>query len=338
MKIEVLSNMVNTITCWAYDVNIRCLTFENDSVSEICVVLASEDRDGEIYTGISNSLGLVRFENIWNGTYIIRALSGRTIHGLRLFQGLINITQDEQNETLILNVTDLTIRVLTSDREPVFNATIRLYSQWGDLVGIQYTNISGYVCFKNLPHQTYALSIDWMNVRVGENYNLTSNNITMIARINRLTLLVLDALGRPMTETNVRFTSEQGLIGTYQTNASGYVSLNLPEDVYIIEVYQGMNQGLIRINLNRPLLVTLRCQISYLTLTYTSMVLAAWIGISIFWRWRRRGTILQVIKLKNMISKLDALYEKGEIKYSHYQKLRAEYEERLIDLRRREVE
>ena len=73
------------------------------------------------------------------------------------------------------------------------------------------------------------------------------------------------------------------------------------------------------------------------SVVYASIALSSsgWIALGFIWRWKTRGLSYEELKVKEMIMKLDELYEAGEVEYPMYRKLKDEYSSQLRQVRTR---
>jgi len=347
-SVRVTGNQTVTLRCWMYDVNVECLNAYGEAASGIWVVMTLVD-GGAGYLSSSGAGGVARFENLPNGTYVVRPLSGRTVTGVNLAPQSLNVTEDERNATLRCDVADLTVRVVTREGGPLVNATTRLIdsSTPPRLVGTQQTNATGHIQYKNLPVESYAFTVEWMHALFSithDKLNLSlpeNRTFSMECDVYNLTIACLDMWGRKAPGADVTISV---LVGGavrerhYTADPSGMVFEQLPGDSYEVRVTYGIYSGSAAVSLTESKAVEVRCGISLMASTYTAATVVAWVVLGAGWEWRRRGAFHQVMRLRGMMSKLESLYQKGEIEYSHYQKLKAEYEERLEGLRRRGLE
>ncbi len=331
------------IKCWAYDVNVLCLNRDGKPLLGMAVGLKSvvDKTKGEtsiVFAGQSTATGIAMIENVWNGTYSATVFGG----GAKVANATVDVNENEQNVTLICDLADLTVYVINPDGDPIFNATGLLYRE-ASMISMEFSDINGYLRFRNLLLGNYTIVINWMGISTGFADIALINGSTVLpveSSVSRLTIACVDIWGKPLAGANVVIQSGREILRR-TANATGYVSEFVPKGrSYTVSVSSNIYSGSTEVTITETsmLKITVVCNVQWTIFAYLIIVGIAWASVGWFYKKQRREVSFELLRLKERILRLDELYGRGEVEYSLYKKLKNEYEEELRTFREQGAE
>jgi len=330
-----------TINCWAYDVNILLLNRDEKPLLGMAVGLKPvvdkiKGETGIVFAGQSTATGIARIENVWSGTYSATVFGG----GAKVANATVDVSEDEQNLTLICDLADLTVRVINPDGQPIFNATGLLYSE-ASVISREFSDINGYLRFRNLLLGHYTVAINWMGVSTGfADIALIdrSKELTIESSVSRLIIACVNIWDKPLAGANVVIQTGREILRR-TADDFGYVSEFVPKGrSYTISVSSGIYSGSMEVTVTESSIFTVVCNVQSTIFVYLIVVGIAWVSVGWFYKKQRREVSFELLRLKERILQLDELYGRGEVEYSLYKKLKNEYEEELRKFREQGAE
>ena len=350
--INATRNELFTVKCWAYNLTVKCIGQENKPLQDHIVFLYDQlvFQSPTNFTMLTNRTGLLvnwtktdengtaYFTDIWNGTYKIRVAGGKII-GEKVLE--IN---EPTSVTLKCNKTYLILSFVTGSGEPLSNATIYIYDSDGHLVFLDRTDQNGQIYHESIYVDNYTVFAEWagMDIWSGSINTYKDKELRIVCPVFRLTIKVVDPLGNPLPKSDVilRRVITRTFLGPtlrLRTNDAGYVSHLLYSGVYEIYSLSGIYSGSARINLVDNYVETIRCNVQFNVWLLTFLLSSPLIGLTLLLERRRLRRSFEIRRYRNMLLKLESLYESGLVEYKLYRKLRERYEEKLMELGGREV-
>jgi len=329
-----------TINCWLFSAQFRILGPDNKPLQEgsRAQVILYENISGKLVpigSAVSNSTGYATVTDIRNGTYIAKG------YVRKVESGAVNVVVNSEGSmhTLSMKFLTLKVRVLSDEYEPVSNCTVSIYDFNGHLVDVRVSDEGGEADFPNLAYQNYTYLVDWTGTRVATGFIYPDKlvyNVTIRSRVYMIAIVATDIWGNPLQEAQVIVKPVQSITSkTLVTDNNGHCSLLLSTDNYTIDVNSGGYVASMIVNVKSSSSIEVRGSIS--SVVYASIALSSsgWIALGFIWRWKTRGLSYEELKVKEMITKLDELYEAGEVEYPMYRKLKDEYSSQLRQVRTR---
>jgi hypothetical protein len=139
------------------------------------------------------------------------------------------------NRTLALAVSYLTARLTDSRGNPLVEATVRAENRTGEPLAVASTGTTGAALLR-LPDGSFTLSATWRNVTVLEAAAVLHGDLDAVypALVAYLTVLVVDREGRPLHDTIVSVSQENGSQGALlaYTGLDGTAAFQLPAGRY----------------------------------------------------------------------------------------------------------
>jgi len=331
-----------TINCWIFTAQFRVLGPDNNPLPEgsKAQVVLYENVTGKLVpigSAVSNSTGYAMIVNIRNGTYIAKG------YVRRVESGAVNVVINSEGSmnTLYLKFLTLKLRVISDEGEPVGNCTVSIYDFDGHLVDVRAVDEGGEADFPNLAYQNYTYLVDWTGTRVASGFIYPDKlefitDVTIRSRVYTMTIDAMDMWGNPLQRAQVIIRPVQGITRTILvTGDDGLLSLPLSTGNYSVEVSSGGYIGSLTVNLKSSSTVEVRCGINLVVYISIALSSSGWIALGFIWRWKTRGFSYEELKVKDMITKLDELYEAGEVEYPLYRRLKEEYSSQLRRVRTR---
>jgi len=332
------------INCWIFMARFRLLGPDDNPLPEEsrALVVLYDNASGilvPIGSANSNSTGYATVVDVRNGTYIAKGYVRRVESGALK----VVINSEGAMYTLYLKFLTIRARVLSDEEEPVSNCTVSIYDLDGHLVDQRAVDENGGAEFPNLAYQNYTYLVDWAGTnpttRVAFGFirpNRLVTEVTIRTRIYTLTINAMDMWGNPLQRAQVILRPVQGITRRILvTGDDGLLSLQLSTGNYSVEVSSGGYIGSLTVNLRSSDTVEVRCGINFVIYISIALSSSGWIALGFIWRWKTRGFSYEELKVKDMITKLDELYEAGEVEYPLYRKLKDEYSSQLRRVRTR---
>jgi len=328
-----------TLKTWLYDFNIMVLSSDGSPLAGVLAILKSLKMNvSKEYVRLSGSNGLIRFDDVINGSYNLKVLGwqGELIENIT-----VTIQKDELYHTVIAKAWVVKARVLDVDGTPVSNASVYLLDENMTQIKAVVTDENGFALLGGLVKGNYSIRVEYLGVMVGYQYfevPIVGQVLEVPCRICKLEIVPVDPWNNPLIGSEVTV-SFRPTPYTYQTFTGSFkspekpISLLLPEgSSCTIRASSGLYEGSSDIVLRRSTRVVLKTSIRISAVFMPGLTVFFWIFVIYSWRRRVRVFSVEVLKLKSMLSKLDELYRSGEVEAPLYGKLKREYEDRLHKL------
>ncbi|MEM2849723.1 MAG: carboxypeptidase-like regulatory domain-containing protein, partial [Candidatus Bathyarchaeia archaeon] len=287
---------------------------------------------------LSGSSGLIRFNDIINGSYNLKILGWQ---GELIENTTVTIQKDELSRKVIAEAWAVKVRVLDVDRAPVLNASVYLLDENMTEIKTIETDEGGYAFLGGLVKGNYSVRVEYLGVMIGYQYfgvPIEGQVVEVPCRVCKLEVIPVDPWDNPLIGSEVTI-SFRPTPYTYQTFSGVFkspenpISLLLPEgSSCTIRASSGLYDGSSDIILRRSTRLVLKTSIRFSAVFMPGLTIFFWIFVIYSWRRRIRVFSVEVLKLKSMLSKLEELYRSGEVEAPLYGKLKREYEDRLHKL------
>jgi len=236
--------------------------------------------------------------------------------------------------------------VLSDEDQPVRNCTVSIYDFDGHLVDQRPVDERGEADFPNLAYQNYTYLVDWAGTtppgptRVAAGFiNPTSGlvaDVTVRSRVYAVAIAATDFWGNPLRGAQVTVRPVQSVTAkSLVTDNNGSCSLFLSTGNYTVDMSAGGYVGSEVVDVRSSSAVDVRGTINPVVYATIALSSSGWVALGIVWRWKTRGLSYEELKVKEMIAKLDDLYEAGEVEYPLYRRLKEEYSSQLRQVRTR---
>jgi len=348
-EINVTKPEIFVIRTWAYDINVTCVDLENKPLEDHTVLLYDHliFYAPKNFTTVANKTdilvnwtrtdenGTAAFNEVWNGTYVIRVASGEVIG-----EHLLDL-QASESITIIGNKTYMALTFLTASGEPLENARVFIQNSAGRLVFRDRTDKDGYVLHEGVYVDTgYTVFVEWVDTQVWVGtLNLRQvRETTVRCSVYRLSIRFVDQFGNALPRADV--TLRKFVSGRYApgqpiklvTDDTGSVSSLLPSGSYEVSCVYGIYTGFITITLASDYSGTVNCNVNSNLWILSSLATVPLIGLTVLMERRRLRKPLVIRRYRNMLLKLESMYNSGLVEYKVYRKLRSEYEAKLMEL------
>jgi len=328
-----------TLRTWLYDFNVVVLSTDGSPLAGVLAILKSLTMNTtKEYVRLSGSTGLIRFSDIINGSYNLKILGWQ---GELIENTTVTIQKDELYHRVVAEAWVVKVRVLDTDRAPVFNASVYLLDENMTQIKTVETDENGYALLGGLVRGNYSVRVEYSGVVVGYQYfkvPIEGQILEAPCRICRLEVIPVDPWNNPLIGSEVTI-SFRPTPYTYQTFSGVFkdpekpISLLLPEgSSCTIRALSGLYEGSSDIVVRRSTRLVLNTSIRMSAVFMPGLTVFFWIFVVYSWRRRIRVFSVEVLKLKSMLSKLEELYRSGEVDAPLYGKLKREYEDRLHKL------
>jgi hypothetical protein len=339
-NVTIFGPMNVTINCWVYSVKFHILGPGGIAMPEgsrVLVILYDNATGTPVPIGsaVSNATGYAQVVNIRNGTYIVKGYV-RSVES-----GGVNVGVNSEGPvyTLMLRFLTLKTRVMSDEEKPITNSTVSIYDFDGHLIDMRLTDEDGGAIFSNLAYQNYTYLVDWGGTRVASGFIYPNNLITDVvirAKVYTMTVSVTDVWGNPLQRAQVAVRMSQSVKSrSLVTDDKGLCSLSLSIGNYTVDINSGGYVGSKEVNLKSSSLVEVQGGVNSIVYVTLAMSSSGWVALGFVWRWKTRGISYEELKVKEMVLKLDELYEAGEVEYPLYKKLKDEYSSQLRRVRTR---
>ncbi|MEM3041782.1 MAG: carboxypeptidase-like regulatory domain-containing protein, partial [Nitrososphaerota archaeon] len=207
-EINVTKPEIFVVRTWSYDINVTCVDLENKPLKDHVVLLYDQliFYAPNNFTTVANKTdmlsnwtrtdenGTALFDDVWNGTYLIRVVGGEVIG-----EYLLNL-QASEAITIIGNKTYMMLRVLTASGEPLENARVFIQNSLGRLIFRDQTDKNGCVLHEGMYLDNYTVFVEWASTQVwAGTLNLRENRETTIrCSVYRLSLRFVDQFGNAL--------------------------------------------------------------------------------------------------------------------------------------------
>jgi hypothetical protein len=326
------STIIYNITAWAYTIKVRV----QPEWSRPLLALFLNTTKGLLlisYNG-TDETGVATFEDVFNGSYIIKAYMWHA----EARSSEIEVKGGGQEFLLDVPLSVVKVKVFSESNVPLENATVSLYDSKQGLLDDAKTDSSGAVTFHGVPEANYTFIVRWLGIRVFSGWLSVDRELVECqarARVLELSVKFVDPLGNPLSGGTVEVARE----GSAQSflklpvDMDGIFSTMLPVGNYTLRFRGGLFSKDVKINVLSPLDMVVVCDLSISIPVALALTGACWAGTVFMWQARTRRVSLEEMKLKDMIEKLDALYQQGEIDETMYSRIRDEYVKRLRKVR-----
>ncbi|MEM4977108.1 MAG: hypothetical protein QXT64_07285 [Desulfurococcaceae archaeon] len=268
--------------------------------------------------------------------------------------------------SISLPVYDVTLRLLTLREMPLAGIPVKVAS-----VDVGTTSATGEVIVPQIPPGTYTVVASWLDtalnlpllrVSAPDAVTLTPSNVHMLA------VRVAGAQGQALEGATVTVSKDTVKL-TKKTNRDGMAEIELPDASYIIEVTYGQFRETDSVSLTADTLKTFNLDVFVeflgvamsmtqflLLIIITSISLAGLSGIIIV---KRKSKLLplrlplpppplptslppfelekEIKKYEGYLEKLEQLKKEGRFSQEVYEKLKAEYESKIEELKKKKV-
>ena len=341
-----------TLKCWTNNLTVTCLDQEGKPLVNHLVFLYDQlifysPENFTLITDHTGSLvnitrtdenGKAYFKDLWNGTYQVRVVAGRTV-------GTYTIDLQKTDSVAVkCNRTYMTLTLITWSGEPLPGATIRVYGGDGYLFLRDRSDQYGIVRWEGVYLDNYTIHVEWMGTEVWSGVvDLRKNReMTLRCRVYRLTFECRDPFGKKIDGADITLKKEISrrrsiVISHLETDEQGSISLLLPYGSYVAYCSYGIYSGSTRIMLDRDHVERIICNVRSGVWTPIVMVALLIVVSTIFLERRNLRIPLEIRRYKTMLSKLESMYRTGQVEYSIYRKIKEELEAKLMELGGREI-
>jgi len=341
-----------TVECWTGNLAVTCLDQEGNPLPNHLVFLYDQlvfhsPENFTLITDHAGSLvnltwtdenGIAFFKDLWNGTYQVRVMAGKTVGSY-----IVNL-QKTEFVTVKCNKTRMALTLLTWSGEPLTEATVLVYDGNGNLFFKGRTDRKGRLIWKDVYLDNYTVHVEWMGTEVwsGTISLDESRERTIRCQVYWLRLQCKDLFGKELTKADVTLKREispgkSTVILRSETDEKGTISLLLPYGSYEVSCSYGVYSGSTRIILDGDKVANLVCSIR---LDVWTSIVAAALPLVIFTIFLERRSLripLEIRRYKSMLSKLESMYETGQVEYKIYRKIKEELEAKIMELGGREI-
>lgn len=347
-EIEITKSEIITIDCWMYNLTITCLDLDSEPLVGYVIllydqvifysptnvtVIANETKQLVNWTK-TDADGVVRFTNLWNGSYWMTVSSGEVVD-----ERIISL-QTTKSIVVIGQKTLMSLSFVTRTSQPLSGALVRVFDSQQNLVFWEHTDSNGRITRQGLRLGTYTVNVEWMGTQVAsQSVNIqTDYGETIMCGVYRLSLRCLDQFGNALSKADVLLVAPNERIrADTDTDETGSLTLLLPQGSYSITVEHGIFSGAQAIDLNSDQGYTVNCSIKSLIWISLVLLIVPFASFTVVLERRKLRTPLEIRRYKTMLSKLEAMYKNGQVEYKIYRKIREEYEARIMELGGREM-
>ncbi|RJS84730.1 carboxypeptidase regulatory-like domain-containing protein, partial [Candidatus Bathyarchaeota archaeon] len=357
--INVTRNELFNVPLWVYNLTIRCLDLKGRTLKDHIVYIYDQVFffSWNNFTVCKNETGVlvgwnktdadgeVSFRGLYNGTYLLKVVSGRVI-----YEDFVDL-QECKSVVAVCNKTDLILQFVSSSTsskvgDPIPNVKVNVYDGDGNSVFKDYTNGTGHVFYSGVYSGRYSVFAEWEGMEIWSGIIDVSGDIIVIkCPVYRLTVKVLDPSGNPIPNADVTIsrvirryrTFITRVIKTGKTDRFGYYTCLLPQSRYEISCSYGIYRGISVLDLNANLNVEVMCLTNAGVWFSAIIVPLPLLFLTFILERRKLKKPLEMKRYRSMLEKLENLYENGLIEYRLYRKLREEYEAKLMELGGREL-
>jgi len=326
------STLVYNITAWAYTIRVRV----RPTWSKPLVAVFMNTTKGLQLISYNNTdeEGTAELGGVFNGSYILKAYmwhaEARSVK--------ISVERSGQEFYVDLPISVVRVTAVSESNVPLENATVSLYDSNQGLLEDVKTDASGTATFLSVPTGNYTFVVKWLGIRVFSGWLDVDKGLVeyrAVARVLELRVKFTDPLGTPLSGGTVELEREgsaQGLLRLSVSN-DGILSTMLPVGNYTLRFRGGLFSKDVKVSLFNPLDMVVFCDLSASIPVALAVTGACWAGTVFMWQAKTRRVSLEEMKLKDMIEKLDALYQQGEVDEAMYSRIREEYTTRLRRVR-----
>ncbi|RLI23740.1 hypothetical protein DRO57_08280, partial [Candidatus Bathyarchaeota archaeon] len=328
-----------TLRTWTYDFNVKVLSKDGMPMVGIPALLKALDKNvtGE-YMRLSTSNGLIRFDDVPNGTYNLKVLGWQK----ELIEDVnITIQEDELTHMVKASAWFVGVRALKADGGPLPDATIHLLDVNRTELKVVKTDKQGYAPLGSLVAGVYIIRVEFSDVNVAlKTFEAPPPGgvVEVPCKVCELKVIPVDPWGNVMVgaKVTVKYNPTRYILktaeGVFQTPDKP-VSFLIPEGSSCeVTVSGGLYSGSTTLVLDRSMTVSVKSSITISTMFFLTLTALLWFVMAYGWRRKVRVYSVEILKVKSMISKLDELHREGRVEDSIYKRLREEYMNRLNKL------
>ena len=340
------------VECWTSNLTVTCLDQEGKPLPNHLVFLYDQlvfhsPENFTLITDHAGSLvnltwtdgnGTAFFKDLWNGTYQVRVMAGKTVGSY-----VVNL-QKTESVTVKCNKTYMALTLLTWSGEPLPEATVLIYDDDGNLFLKGRTDQKGRFIREDVYLDDYMIHVEWMGIEVwsGTMNLYEGRERTIRCQVYRFTLQCKDLFGKELTKADVTLKREisrgkSTVILRSETDEKGSISLLLPYGSYEVSCSYGVYSGSTRIILDDDQVANLACSIRFDVWTPMVAVALPLVILTIFLERRSLRIPLEIRRYKSMLSKLESMYQTGQVEYKIYRKIKEELEAKIMELGGREI-
>ncbi len=344
-----------TVACWSYNLTVKCVDLEGEPLPNHFVFLHDQltfstpinftvnNETGPLVNWTrTDEDGVAFFRDLWNGTYRVRVMGGELI-------GEVDVDLQESTTMVVeCNKTHLVLKFITELGEPLRNVTISIYNSGGHLTFRGSPDPEGYIRLDGVYLDNYTVVAEMFEREVWSGIvDVYKSRVWEIrCPVFTLTLRFVDPSGNPLPRARViigkrirygRYGTSVSFTLELETDDDGYISHQLPSGMYEISCYYGVYYGLIVVTLDSEYFSVVKCNPH---MSFWLMVVFVSFPLAIFTLILERQKLkkpLKIRKYRNVLLRLESMYENGLVDYQLYRKLREEYEAKLMKLGGREV-
>lgn len=349
-KINVTEPGLFMVRTWVYNLTVECVDLQGEPLADHVVYLYDQlvFHSLDNFTVIKNGTGRIigwnktdlngrtSFNGLWNGTYLLKVVGGEPVG-----EAYIKL-QKHENITIECSKTRLVFRLVSTSGEVISGATVYFYDSEGNLIFKEYTDENGCITRESLYAERYVVDVVWEGLQVwtGIVDLHTNDEWTIECPLYRLRVRVLDPSGEPIRNALVVVSRLQGRYGRLKgevlyrekTDEWGYVRVLLPTGRYEVRASYGIYTSVIVVDLLYDMDKVMTCSVNMTALFLTLVMPVPLVALIFVLERKKLKKPLEIRKYKEMLSKLENLYENGLIEYKLYRKLRDEYETKLMEL------
>ncbi len=347
-EIEITKSELFTINCWMYNLTVTCIDLNGEPLvgyvillydqvifySPTNVTVVTNETMQMVNWTKTDADGVVRFTNLWNGSYWMTVSSGEVVD-----ERIIDL-QMTDSVVIVGQKTYMSLRFVTRTGLPLSGALIRVYDSEENLVFWEHTDSNGAILRQGLRLGSYTVNIEWMETQVAsQTVNIrTDYGRTITCGVFSLTLRCLDQFGNALSKADIVLAATNERIrADTDTDETGRLELLLPQGSYAVTVEHGIFSGTQIVSLNSDQSYTINCSIKSFIWLSLILLIVPFASFTVLLERRKLRTPLEIRRFKTMLAKLEAMYKNGQVEYKIYRKLREEYEARIMELGGREM-
>jgi len=322
------STLIYNITTWIHTIKVRVRPEWSRPL--IAVFLNTTNGLELISYNNTDETGVATLEGVPNGSYVLKAYMWSAEAGN--FE--IEVKESGQEFLLDVPLSAVKVKVVSESNVPLENATVSLYDSNQGLLDEAKTDTSGTATFVGVPMANYTFVVRWLGTRVfsgGLNVNRQLVESRVRVRVLELRVRFVDPLGNPLPGGTVEVAREGSVQGFLTSSVSmGWVfSAMLPIGNYTLRFRGGFFSKDVKISMSNSLNMVVTCDLLISIPVAFALAGVCWAGTVFMWQAKTRKVSLDEMKLKDMIKKLDILYQQGEVDDAMYRRIREEYVTRL---------
>ncbi|MEM2584564.1 MAG: hypothetical protein QXP99_03430, partial [Thermoproteota archaeon] len=343
--------------------NITVLSTSNKALEKAQVYVINLYSKEKMAVSVTDERGLAYFDlPPGSGTRYIIRIEWFSKYGTNC---TVEVLVEDLETVIVMPVHDVTLRFLTARGTPLAGVLVKVAG-----VDVGATSATGEVIVPQISPGTYSLVASWLDTALSLPPLVVStpDTVTLIpTNIHTLIVRVLGAQGQALKGTAVTVRKDTIEL-TKRTDMDGKVEIELPDASYIIEVTYGQFRETDSISLTADTLKTFNLDVfveflgvamsmtQFLLLIIITISLAGLSGIIIV---KRKSKLLplrlplpppplptslppfelekEIKKYEGYLEKLEQLKKEGRFSQEVYEKLKAEYESKIEELKKKKV-